>query len=51
MVEKLKRLYPAWEGVPLTPETSVRLVRDVIDKVGPKESGAFVSHFGSQQWL
>ncbi|KAI0808052.1 NAD(P)-binding protein [Fomes fomentarius] len=51
MVEKFKRLYPAWEGVPLTPETSVRLVREVIDKVGPKESGAFVSHFGSQQWL
>ena len=37
---------------PITPEQSVRMVDDVIDKATVETmGGAFVSHFGNKQWL
>ncbi|RPD58256.1 short-chain dehydrogenases/reductase [Lentinus tigrinus ALCF2SS1-7] len=51
MVKQFQKYAPDWDGVPLTPETSVTLMRDVIAKAGPKDTGAFVSHFGNQKWL
>ncbi|TBU44899.1 NAD(P)-binding protein [Dichomitus squalens] len=50
-VNKLKKHSPHWDGVPLTPEQSVKYMRQVIDKVGPKDSGASLSQFGNKQWL
>lgn len=47
----LKGLYPDWEGVPLTPERSVKHMLDVIAKAERKDSGAFISHFGNKQWV
>ena len=51
MVALFKTQAPDWDGLPLTPETSVRLMREVIAKAGPQESGAFVSQYGNQKWL
>ena len=51
MVAMFKKHSPHWDGVPLTAETSVKMMRAVIDKTGPKDTGAFLSHFGTQQWL
>ena len=48
---KFKKLVPEWDGNPITPETSVRLMLGIIDKVTVKDTGAFVSHWGNQQWL
>ena len=42
---------PDWEAQPLTPEKSVELVLDVIDRATPADSGKFVSQFGNQVWL
>ena len=50
-VKKLKRHSPHWDGTPLTPEQSVTAMRLVIDKVGPQDSGAFISHLGTKQWI
>ncbi|KAI0739471.1 NAD(P)-binding protein [Daedaleopsis nitida] len=50
-VAMFRRYSPDWDGAPLTPETSVKLMRGVIDKIGPKDSGAFVSQHGDQRWL
>ncbi|TBU44677.1 short-chain dehydrogenases/reductase [Dichomitus squalens] len=50
-VQKFLKHSPQWDGVPLTPEQSVTYMRQVIDKVGPKDSGAFLSQFGNKQWL
>ena len=51
LVPLFQKHSPHWDGVPLTPEVSVRMMRDVISKMGPEDTGAFVSHFGSKQWL
>ncbi|KAF9649575.1 short-chain dehydrogenases/reductase [Thelephora ganbajun] len=49
MFKKVTR--PDWEALPSTPEKSVELVLDVIDKATPADSGKFVSQFGNQVWL
>ena len=56
--EKLKALLPMfqkyapyWDGVPLSPMQSVEMMMDVIRKLGPEDSGAFLSHRGNQQWF
>ena len=48
-------LSPGWvrtdmggESAPLSPETSVRGLRKVIDQLTPRDSGRFLSHDGSQ---
>ncbi|KAI0695680.1 NAD(P)-binding protein [Cerioporus squamosus] len=51
MVGMFQKYAPDWDGVPLTPETSVSMMRDVIAKAGPKDTGAFISHHGDQNWL
>ncbi|OCH92055.1 NAD(P)-binding protein [Obba rivulosa] len=51
MVATFKKAAPHWDGRPLTPEQSVKMVLDVVNSVTIKDSGAFVSHFGNKQWL
>ncbi|KAI0695678.1 short-chain dehydrogenases/reductase [Cerioporus squamosus] len=51
MVKQFQKYAPDWDGAPLTPETSVKLMRDVIAKAGPKDTGAFISQYGNQRWL
>ncbi|KAI0740434.1 NAD(P)-binding protein [Earliella scabrosa] len=51
MVAQFKKYAPEWDGIPLTPETSVKLMRDVIEEAGPKDSGTFLSQYGNQKWL
>ncbi|CDO75921.1 hypothetical protein BN946_scf184873.g10 [Trametes cinnabarina] len=48
---KFKKLAPHWDGNPLSPETSVRLMLDVIERSSVQNTGAFLSHWGNQQWL
>ncbi|KAI0764145.1 NAD-binding protein [Trametes elegans] len=51
MVERFQRYAPDWDGKPISPETSVRLVLGVVERTTPADSGAFLSHFGNKQWL
>ncbi len=51
MVKRFQVYDPEWDGVPLTPQKSVSLMRDVIAKVGPKDTGAFISQYGNKKWL
>lgn len=49
-VKKFQAVYPDWKA-PLTPETSIKMMLDVIYKWERKDSGAFVSHYGNKEWL
>ncbi|KAH9847062.1 NAD(P)-binding protein [Lenzites betulinus] len=51
MVSQFKKYAPEWDGAPITPETSVRLVLGVIHGATVEDTGAFLSHWGNQQWL
>ena len=51
LVVELKRYAPHWDGVPLTPAQSVSVMMGVIERVGPEDSGAFLSHLGTRKWL
>ena len=46
-----KKYQPEWSGEPMMPDESVRMMLDVIHKVGPADSGAFLSHWGNKNWL
>jgi len=50
MVIAFKQIEPSFEGA-LTPEQSVKLQLDVINKTTVKDTGAFISHHGNKQWL
>jgi hypothetical protein len=50
MVVAFKKFDLSFEG-PLTPEQSVKMQLEVINKVTVKDSGAFISHHGNKQWL
>ncbi|KZT04733.1 NAD(P)-binding protein [Laetiporus sulphureus 93-53] len=49
--EKIKNVYPDWEGKPLTPEQSVRMMLKVLSGLGMQDTGAFISHFGNKKWV
>ena len=51
MVKLFQKYSPDWDGVPLTPEASVKLTLDVIAKADRKDTGAFISQYGNQRWL
>ena len=51
MVAAFKKQAPHWDGLPITPETSVKMMRELIEKCSPADTGAFISHFGNKQWL
>lgn len=50
MVIAFKQIEPSFEGA-LTPEQSVKMQLDVINKATVKDTGAFISHHGNKQWL
>lgn len=52
VVHKFQKYAPHWKG-PLSPEASVTAVRAVMDKASVEagDSGAFVSHTGTDSWL
>jgi len=50
-VGSLKKYAPEWDGNPITPETSVKMMFDVFASLKKEDSGTFVSHFGTKQWL
>lgn len=43
-------LYPHFNG-PISPAQSVPLMKNVIDNMTVEDSGAFLSHLGSKEWL
>lgn len=45
-----QKVYPHWTG-PIQPPESVEKMLAVLDGVKPEDSGKFVSHLGSRQWL
>lgn len=51
MVAQFKLGYPNWDGQPISPETSVKMMFEVIDKFGIEQTGAFLSHKGDKEWL
>lgn len=51
MVKTFQIGYPDWDGVPISPEYSVKSMLDVFDKLELKDSGAFISHKGNKEWL
>ena len=48
---KFKKYIPDWSGEPMTPDESVKLMLDVIHRMGPADSGAFLSHWGNKKFL
>ena len=47
-----KKHQPSWSGVPMMPDESIRMMLEVINKVGPADSGAYLSHYGEKStWL
>lgn len=51
MLAFFRIITPSFEG-PITPEKSVSMVIEVIDKWVVEDTGAFVSHYGNNhQWL
>ncbi len=44
------RVAPDFKG-PLTPEVSVKMVLEVINRWTVADTGAFVSQHGNKQWL
>ncbi|EMD37560.1 hypothetical protein CERSUDRAFT_123483 [Gelatoporia subvermispora B] len=51
MIERFKNAAPGWDGRPIQPEQSVRMVLAVIDQLTIEDTGAFVSHHGNKVWL
>jgi len=45
-----KKQFPNWTG-PLTPAQSVEMMLGVIDKLTPEDSGKFLSHKGTREFL
>ncbi|OAX42087.1 NAD(P)-binding protein [Rhizopogon vinicolor AM-OR11-026] len=50
MIGKLRKVYPDFTG-PITPETSVRMQLEVINRTTVDDTGAFISHKGNKEWL
>ncbi|KAJ8581230.1 NAD(P)-binding protein, partial [Rhizopogon salebrosus TDB-379] len=50
MIGNFRKLYPDFTG-PITPETSVQMQLEVINRVTVDDSGAFISHKGNKEWL
>lgn len=51
MVASFKTYAPHWDGAPITPETSARLVLGIVERATIKDTGAFLSHWGNQTFL
>lgn len=50
MVAKFRIAYPDFAGA-ITPETSVKMQLEVIQRATVGDSGAFISHKGNKEWL
>jgi NAD(P)-dependent dehydrogenase (short-subunit alcohol dehydrogenase family) len=50
MIGNFRKLYPDFTG-PITPETSVQMQLEVINRATVDDSGAFISHKGNKEWL
>ena len=50
MVKKFQALYPNFKG-PITSAESVAMQKEVIETVTIKDSGEFLSHLGTKEWL
>jgi len=50
MMKQFKAWVPDFNG-PLTPAESVKLQKNVIDKITIEDSGALLSHWGNKKWL
>lgn len=50
MTNKFRKFYPDFTG-PITPETSVQMQLEVINRTTVNDTGAFISHKGNKVWL
>ncbi|EJD42198.1 NAD(P)-binding protein [Auricularia subglabra TFB-10046 SS5] len=50
MGQQFGKVAPHWKG-PIEPTESVSLMLGVLDRSTPAESGSFVSHLGTREWL
>ncbi|KAH9924653.1 NAD(P)-binding protein [Epithele typhae] len=51
MTQAWQKHYPSWDGLPKTPAVAVSMILDVMNKNGPENSGAFLSHHNNQEWF
>lgn len=51
MVASFKKGAPQWDGKAITPAESVTFMLGAIAKTRREDSGAFISHLGTKQWL
>lgn len=51
-IERFKKAYPEWSGVPLTTEQSVALMLETVSKLTSVDSGKFLTQYGdTKTWL
>ncbi|KIP11355.1 hypothetical protein PHLGIDRAFT_114750 [Phlebiopsis gigantea 11061_1 CR5-6] len=50
-VKFMQKAYPEWNGEQISPKESVEMMLGVILRWSRKDSGAFVSRFGNNQWI
>lgn len=50
MSRSFAKVAPDFKG-PITPEQSVKMQLEVLNRWTVENTGAFVSHFGTKQWL
>lgn len=50
IMQRFQTLYPDFKG-PITAAESVAMQKKVIEQVTLKDSGGFISHLGSKEWL
>lgn len=51
MVKGFQKVAPDWDGIPISPDQSVKMMLDVINKVTVEDSGEFLSHFGNKTFM
>ncbi|KAG1754729.1 uncharacterized protein EDB91DRAFT_1095248 [Suillus paluster] len=50
MIGNFRKVYPDFTG-PITPQTSVQMQLEVINRITVNDTGAFISHKGNKEWL
>ena len=51
LVKQFQVGYPDWDGQPISPESSVEMMLDVVSKLDIESTGKFISQHGDQNWL
>ena len=50
LFKSLQNEYPRFQG-PISPTESVLMQKKVIESFTPEQTGSFISHYGTKEWL